>query len=59
MGGIDVTLLVDLACGAWETLRETLPSDREEAAVFLGAFWLVLAVEATAFTALALAPAIP
>jgi hypothetical protein len=52
-------LIVDILRGIYETIRETLPGDREEAAVFLGAFWLVLAVEATAFTALSLAPAIP
>lgn len=54
-----MTLLADIAQGVAETIRETLPGDREEAQVFFGAFWLVLALEATAFTALSLAPAIP
>jgi hypothetical protein len=54
-----MTLLADIARGLYEAIAETLPGDRAEAQVFFGAFWLVLAVEATAFTALSLAPAIP
>jgi hypothetical protein len=52
-------LLTDILRGIGETLRETLPSDQAEAQVFLGAFWLTLAIEATAFTVLSLVPAIP
>jgi hypothetical protein len=52
-------LLSDILRGIYETIAETLPGDADEAQIFFGAFWLVLAVEAAAFTALSLAPAIP
>lgn len=48
-----MTLLADLVRGLAETVRETLPGDRDEARVFLGGFVLGLAIQLVWFSALA------
>jgi hypothetical protein len=52
-----MTLLSDICRGIWESLRETLPGDAEEAKCFLGGFWMALAVQLVWFTALSLGTA--
>jgi hypothetical protein len=44
-----MTLIVDLARGLWETIRETLPSDEHELRVFTGAFVTTVLVQLVVF----------
>jgi hypothetical protein len=52
-----MTVLADLIRSLYETIRETLPGDAEEAKCFLGGFWMALAVQLVWFTALSLGTA--
>jgi hypothetical protein len=45
-----MTLLADICRGIVETIRETLPSDSDEARCFLGGFWLALLAQLVVFS---------
>jgi hypothetical protein len=52
-----MTLLYDILRGIIETIRETLPSDSDEARCFLGGFWATVLVQLAVFAIMALGAA--